>query len=236
MYLDEPELSEPLPGESPVDFRARIGLMRRVLPILADLVRRRFALVVESDRRTASSTSVTSDLVVEFGDSRVRLVLTPNTSDPICTDRVSVLALRHYMLDVPDTDAVAVVADDDSLSTWVFDVYDLQVEGDTPRPAGLADALEAYFEEAVHPIELPNFRGVLRLPTTEVLEASLERDGRAAFEKVRTSRVRIPEKVTALSLLGPTESRNLVNTLVMALRNGEPSLALLLPDEFSDDH
>ena len=196
---------------------------------------RRFALVIESDRRTASAASLTGDLVIEFGDSRVRLVLTPNDSEPFSSGRLTVSELRHYMLDVPDTDAVAVVADDEALSTRVFDVYGLQVDAEIPRPHGLGDALGVYFEEAVHPIELPNFRGILRLPTTELLETTLDRDARAAFEEVRTGRVRIPEKVTALGLLGPAESRKLINTLLMALRNGEPSLSLLLSDENSDD-
>lgn len=236
MDIDDPELSESLLGESPEDFRARIGLIRRVLPILRDLIGRRMALVIESERRSSSTVPITSDFVLEFGDIRVRLVLVASDSNPMSSGRIPISSLRHYILDVPDTDAIAVVADDDALSTWVFDVYGLQTDGERAEPMGIGEALDAYFEDIVHPIEIPNFRRVLSLPTKEVLEAALEQDAREAFEKVRRSNARIEEKITALGLLGSAECNNLVNTVLMALRSGKPSLSPLLPDGSSNDH
>lgn len=235
MDLDEPELSEAPPGESPEEFRARILLTQRVLPILRDLVSRRFSLVIESDRRSSETVPITSDFVLEYGDSRVRLVLGANDPDPMSSGRPSLSDLRHFMLDVPDTDAVAVVADNSALSTWVFDVYGLQADSESAHPMDLGDALAAYFDDTVHPIELPNFRHVLNFPSSEELATALEHDARAAFEKVRSSRARIEEKVRALGQLSPADCQALVDIVLNAFRNREPSLSLLL-DDSTDDH
>ena len=181
MDLDEPELSEQLPGESTAEFVGRIHLARRVLPILRDLVARRFALVVESDRRMSSAASLTSDFVLEFGDARVRLILVPGDPDPLGDGAVTTASLAHYMLDVPDSDAIAVVADDDKLSTRVFDVYSLNSPAQMAEPLSLSEALDVYFEDIVHPIELPNFRAVLALPSNDSTRvgARARRSGRA---------------------------------------------------------
>jgi hypothetical protein len=231
MDLDEPELSEQLPGESTAEFVGRIHLARRVLPILRDLVARRFAVVVESDRRMSSAASLTSDFVLEFGDARVRLILVPGHPDPLGDGAVTTASLAHYMLDVPDSDAIAVVADDDKLSTRVFDVYSLNSPAQMAAPLSLSEALDVYFEDIVHPIELPNFRAVLALPSNDQLESVLERDARAALERIRGSRARIEEKVTAIGLIGPEDSRRLVDILLHTMRTGQPSLSLLISEE-----
>ena len=233
MDIDEPELSDFLPGESSDTFRARIRLSRRVLPVLREMVNRRLSLIIESDRRSSRATSLTSDFVLELGDSRVRLLLTPDEPDPLST-LIPIDALRHYILDVPDTDAVAVVADDESLSTWVFDVYDLN-ETQLPNSSPLAEALGAYFEAAVHPIEIPNLRGTMALPTPEQLEDALERTARSAFSDVKGGRARIEEKVTAIGLLGPKDAEQLVGTLLQAYRSRQPILSSLLEAEAASD-
>jgi hypothetical protein len=228
MDLDEPEMSEPMIGESTDTFVGRIRLAKRVLPILRDLVARNFSLVVESDRRTSQAASLTSDFVLELGDARLRLILTPGAPDPIGDGRITAALLSHYMLDAPDADAVAIVADDDELSTWVFDIYALNTSAHTTEPAGLADALNAYFEDTVHPIELPNFRGIIALPSQKEIESTLERNASSALAQVKESRARIEERVTALGLLGPSDSQRLVNSLIAAIRTGNPSLTTLL--------
>jgi AcrR family transcriptional regulator len=135
------------------------------------------------------------------------------------------------MLDVPDSDAIAVVADDDKLSTRVFDVYSLNSPAQMAAPLSLSEALDVYFEDIVHPIELPNFRAVLALPSNDQLESVLERDARAALERIRGSRARIEEKVTAIGLIGPEDSRRLVDILLHTMRTGQPSLSLLISEE-----
>ncbi|MGA2804545.1 MAG: hypothetical protein ABSD85_15380 [Acidimicrobiales bacterium] len=233
--IDEPELSEAQPGESTDAFVARINLARRVLPILRDLVKQRFALVVESDRRTSSAASLTSDFVLEFGDARVRLILVPGDHDPIGRGTVSMSSLAHYMLDVPDSDAVAVVSDDEQLSTWVFDIYALKSSATTSDATALAEALSGYFESAVHPIELPDFRGVLALPSAEQLESALGRNAAAALDRIKHGRVQIEEKVRAINLIGPEDSRRLLDTLLSAVQGQSPSLSLLLQEDIADN-
>lgn len=230
MDIDEPELSQLLPGESTEHFVARVRLAARVLPVLRDLVAQRFALVVEADRKTSRAAALTSDFVLEFGDARLRIILAPREPDPLSGKRVNLDALAHYILDVPDTDALAIVADNERLSTYVFDVYALNSTAAKPLPADLGDALNAYFDNTVHPIELPDFHGLLTLPSTDRLESILEREARAALERIRTSRVRIEEKVTALGLIGPLDSRHLVETVLQALQ-GRPSLSTLISEE-----
>ena len=233
MDIDDPELSDFLPGESSDTFRARIRLSRRALPVLRELVKRRLSLIIESDRRSSRATSLTSDFVLELGDTRVRLFLTPNESAPLTT-LIPIDALRHYILDVPDTDAVAVVADDENLSTWVFDVYDLN-ETQPPNSSPLADSLGAYFEAAVHPIEIPNLRGTMALPTPEQLEEALERNARSAFSGVKGGRPRIEEKVKAIGSLGPKDADRLVGTLLEAYRSKQSILSSLLETEAPSD-
>lgn len=233
MDIDEPELSDSLPGESSDTFRARIRLSGRVLSVLREMVHRRLSLIIESDRRSSRATSLTSDFVLELGDSRVRLLLAPDEPTPLSA-LIPRDALRHYILDVPDTDAIAVVADDENLSTWVFDVYDLndtQLSDSSP----LAEALGAYFEAAIHPIEIPNLRGTMALPTPEQLEDALERTARSAFSSVKSSRARIEEKVTAMGLLGPDDAEQLVDTLLHAFRSRQPNLSSLLETETATD-
>jgi hypothetical protein len=137
--------------------------------------------------------------------------------------------LAHYFLDVADTDAVAVVADDDALSTFVLDIYDAN-DPDRPTPLArpLADAVATYFLENVFAVELPNFRQVLALPSGPELHDRVERSVRASFERIRAARVRVPEQIAALEALGPEDARRLVACVGGVLDGDLPSISELL--------
>jgi hypothetical protein len=234
MDLDEPDLSESMIGESTETFIDRIKLAKRVLPILRDLVCRNFSLVVESERRSSSAASLTSDFVLEYGDVRVRIILTPSESAPFEANVIDATMLAHYMLDVPDTDAVAIVADDRELSTWIFDIYSLNASA-TIEMQELATALNSYFEDFVHPIEVPNFRSALSLPTQDQLEPLLQQQAIAALEHIKTARVSIDEKKTALGRIGLQDRERLIKTLMQTIRTGHAAISILL-DEDQDLH
>jgi hypothetical protein len=228
MDLDEPELSDPRPGESPAAFERRLGMLRRVGPIVRRLAEHGFAIVVESERRGAHAHDMESDLVVEYGDVRLRVLLCPDEATPL-QGSASHARLAHYFLDVPDTDAVAVVSDDEELSTSVLDVYDANAPGRSSQSARpLADAIATYFTENVFAVELPDFRTVLALPSEAELRDRLERLVRSNFERVKAGRVRIPEKIAALETLGPEDTRRLVSCITAVLAGDTPTVEELL--------
>jgi hypothetical protein len=228
MDLDEPDLTEPRADESPAAFEGRLRMLRRVGPIVQRLAGHGFAIVVESERRSPHTAEMDSDLVVEYGDVRIRILLCPGEEEPL-QGRASHDRLAHYLLDVPDTDAVAVVSDDDVLSTCVLDVYDVNDPG-RPTPPGrpLADAVATFFTENVFAVELPNFRQVLVLPSEAELRDQIERSVRVSFERVKAGRVRIPEKIAALEAIGPGDIRRLVASVTGVLDGESPAINELL--------
>ena len=235
MDLDEPELSDPRPGESPAAFESRLRMLRRVGPITRRLAEHGFAVVVESERRGAHANDMESDLVVEYGDVRLRVVLCPGEASPL-QGSASHDRLSHYLLDVPDTDAIAVVSDDDELSTSVLDVYDANDPGHSAPPERpLADAIATYFTENVFAVELPDFRTVLALPSEAELRDRLERAVRANFERVKAGRVRIPEKIAALETLGPEDTRRIAACITGVLANDTPTVHEILGRDEGDE-
>ena len=93
----------------------------------------------------------------------------------------------------------------------------------------------AILRAAVHPIELPDFRGVLALPSAEQLESALGRNAAAALDRIKHGRVQIEEKVRAINLIGPEDSRRLLDTLLSAVQGQSPSLSLLLQEDIADN-
>jgi hypothetical protein len=228
MDLDESDLSDPRPGESAAAFESRLRMLRRVSPVVEQLTERGFTVVVESDRRGGHPDLLESDLVVEYGDVRLRVLLCPNERSPL-RGSASLDRLAHYFLDVPDTDAVAVVADDDGLTTSVLDVYDANDPAHPSAPArSLAAAVATYFTENVFAVELPDFRAVVTLPSEAELRERLERAMRSNFDRVKSGRVRIPEKIAALDTLGPDDARRLIAGATSVLSGETPTINELL--------
>lgn len=228
MDLDEPEMSNPRPSESTAAFESRLRMLRRVGPIVRRLGERGFAIVVESEHRGPRAADMESDLVVEYGDVRLRVLLCPGEASPL-QGSASHDRLAHYFLDVPDTDAIAVVSDDDDLSTSVLDVYDANDSNHSvPRPRPFADAIATYFTDNVFAVELPDFRTVLALPSEAELGDRLERSIRSSFDRVKAGRVRIPEKIAALETLGPEDIRRLVACITGVLAGDTPTVDGLL--------
>lgn len=224
MDLDEPDLTEPQQGETPAAFESRLRMLRRLGPIVQRLSEHGFAIVVESERRTAHTEEMESDLVVEYGDVRLRVLLCPGEEAPL-QGRASHDRVAHYLLDVPDTDAVALVSDDNLLSTFVLDVYDANDPGrPMPPPRPLGDAIATYFTENVFAVELPDFRATLSLPSKAELRTRLERSVRASFDDVKTGRARIPEKIAALEALGLEDIRRLVACITGVLDGDTPAI------------
>lgn len=235
MDLDEPELSDQRPGESPGAFESRVRMLRRVGPIMRRLAEHGFAVVVESERRGGHAEAMESDLVVEYGDVRLRILLCSDEASPL-RGSASHDRLAHYFLDVPDTDAIAVVSDDDELMTSVLDVYDANDPGQSsPPPRPLADAIATYFTENVFAVELPDFRTVLALPSETELSDRLERSVRSSFERVKAGRVRIPEKIAALETLGSEDARRLVACVTAVLAGDTPTVEELLGRDDGDE-
>lgn len=228
MDLDDSDLSDPRPGESATAFERRLRMLRRVSPIVQQLADHGFTVVVESERRGARSDDLVSDLVVEYGDVRLRVVLCPNETRPL-EGSASRDRLAHYFLDVPDTDAIAVVSDDDELTTSVLDVYDANDHvRSSASPQSLTTAIATYFTENVFAVELPDFRTVLALPSETELSELLAGSLRASFERVKTGRVRIPEKIAALDMLGPEDSTRLIECVTAVLRGEVPTVDEIL--------
>ncbi len=235
MDLDEPELSDLRAGESPAAFESRLRMLRRVGPIVRRLGEHGFATVVESERRGAHAGDMESDLVVEYGDVRLRVLLLPGEASPL-QGSASHGRLARYFLDVPDTDAIAVVSDDEELSTSVLDVYDAN-DPDHPSPPArpLADAIATYFTENVFAVELPDFRTVLALPSEAELRERLERSVRSSFDRVKAGRVRIPEKIAALETLRPEDTRRLLACITGVLAGDTPTVDELLGRDEGDE-
>lgn len=235
MDLDDPDLSDPKPGESPAAFESRLRMLRRVSPIVQRLTEHGFTVVVESERRGVRPDDLESDLVVEYGDVRLRALLCPDETSPL-QGSASHDRLSHYFLDVPDTDAVAVVSDDEELTTSVLDIYDANDPGHSGPPARtLAAAIATYFTENVFAVELPDFQTVLALPSEAELRERLERSVRSNFERVKAGRVRIPEKIAALDTLGPDDSRRLVACITGLLAGEITTVNELLGRDESED-
>jgi hypothetical protein len=228
MDLDEPDLTDLRPGESPAAFESRLRMLRRTGPIVQRLTDHGFAVVVESGRRGgAHAADLESDFVVQYGDVRLRVLLCAGEVSPL-DGSASPIRLAHYFLDVPDTDALAVVGDDTDLTTWVLDVYDANDLESAPNARPLPDAIAAYFNENVFAVELPDFRRVLALPTEAELRHRIERSLRTSFDRVRSGRVRIPEKIAALESLGPEDMRRLVALISGVLAGEVPATSALL--------
>ncbi len=227
MDLDEPELTEPRPGESATAFEGRLRMLRRLGPIVRELSEHGFAIVVESDRRTPHAIAIESDLVIEYGDVRVRVLLCPGEREPL-QGHASRDQLAHYFLDVPDTDAVAVVSDDDLLSTLIMDVYDTHDEDARMLPRPLADAIAEFFTANVFAVDLPDFRTVLSLPSEAELSSRLEGVLRDAFGRIKTTRARIPEKIAALQTLGTQDVERVVACVTSAIDGDVPAIEELL--------
>lgn len=235
MDLDDPEMSDPRRGESSAAFESRLRMLRRASPIVQQLTEHGFTVVVESERRGVRPDDLESDLVVEYGDVRLRVVLCPNETSPL-QGSTSHDRLAHYFLDVPDTDAIAVVSDDDELTTSVLDVYDANDPVHLSAPArSLAAAIATYFTENVFAVELPDFRTVLALPSETELRERLERSIRSNFERVKAGRVRIPEKIAALDTLGPEDTRRLIACVTAVLSGETPTVSELLGRDESED-
>lgn len=227
MDFDDPDLSSPRSAESPDRFSARLSMLRRSGPLLSDLPDSGFSIIIESDRRGDEATTLRSDYVIEFGDARLRVVLCPGDERPL--ERAGAITrLARYFLEVPDTDAVAVVADDASLSTWVLQVYDVAVP--TPaRPAtSVRDAVLAFFHDNVLAVEFPDFRSVIELPSQALLENGLAQALERSFNKVASSRAVIHEKKVALSALNARDLRVLSEALARVLHHSTPTMADLL--------
>jgi hypothetical protein len=228
MDLDEPELTEPRPGESAATFEGRLRMLRRLGPIVRKLGEHGFAIVVESDRRTPHAVAIESDLVIEYGDVRVRVLLWPGEREPL-KGHASRDHLAHYFLDVPDTDAVAVVSDDDLLSTLIMDVYDAHdVGAQMPPSRPFADAIAEFFTANVFAVELPDFRTVLALPSEAELRARLEGLLRDTFGRIKTTRARIPEKIAALEALGIEDVERVIACVTGAIEGDVPAIEALL--------
>lgn len=228
MDIDEPDLTERKPGESLVAFEARLRMLRRVGPVVQRLTEHGFAIVVESERRSQFAEEMDSDLIIEYGDVRIRVLLFPGETAPM-QGQASRDRLAHYFLDVPDADAVAVVSDDDVLSTWMMDVYDANDPSRSTMPLRpFADAIATFFSENVFALELPDFRTVLALPSEVELRARIERSVLGNFDRIKAARARIPEKIAALETLGPEDIRRLVSCLTGVLDGHTPGVEGLL--------
>lgn len=223
MDLDDSFMSTPGPAEDAEEFNARLGMLRRVAPALAHLPDNGFSVIVESDRRGEEPTSIRSSVVIEFGDARLRVVLRPGEQRP--HERVGVgQQLAQYFLAVPDTDAIALVADDEALSTWVFEAADARASLQDAPTHSLRDAVYAFFKDNVLAVELPDFRSAIELPRRSELERRLTQILMRNFDRVASSRAVIREKRDALANLGPGDRDALSAALLRVLDHELPPL------------
>ena len=223
MDLDDPHMSSPRPDEGVEEFNARLRMLHRATPVLRQIPDGGFTVIVESDRRADDPTSIRSSLVIEFGDARLRVVLCPGAPKPLdrsgATERFA-----EYLLAVPDTDAIAVVADDEELTTWVLEAADVGGSLQDVPSHSLRDAVYAYFKDNVLAVEMPDFRSSIELPRRSELERRLMHVLTRNFDKVATSRAVIREKKDALANLGADERDILFAALLRVLDHELPPL------------
>jgi len=220
-----PEATSPDPVDAVAaahDFEARLRMLERVGPMLQRLADSGLAIIVEGERRTQVPEGLESDFVVEYGDLRLRVLLLPETQ---LSDGDLRKQLQRYFVNVPDTDAVAIVKDDEELSCRVFDIYDVQdaVAGSVEQEP-LPNAIAAYFDRNVFAVEIPNFRELASLPSADEVRNELTRAIEAEFEVVRTRKVRIRERSKALESLTPEHKARLSQVLGKLLTGDAMSL------------
>lgn len=231
MDFDDPYMTDPRVDESAEEFASRVRMLSRMRPLLQALKDRQFVLVVESDRRNRSSSGLISDLVVEYGETRLRMILRPGEQAGTFAKK-NRERLASYFQDTPDTDAVAIVGDDDDLSTVVLDIYDVNLDRVPAHPRmRLADALFRYFDANVFAVEMPDFRRLVSLPTDKELAGILNEAISKSFDAYKSSRPRVREKVVALEMLGDND-RNIIAAGLQELLHGRRvEVQKLLGDE-----
>lgn len=226
-------------SESPDEFRARLALLDRVSPVLRDLSDHGWDLSVESTGGEVEEGTLTTDFILQFGDLRLRLLLFPLVPRPLDAGLMSRLA--HFMLEVPDTDALIVAGDDEQVTSWVLDVYDMQrgarqseLEGvEEGRP--LLDALRSFASSNLFAVDLPDFRDIVVLPQENDLQRILSEVTAAHFTRVKSQNARIPEKIAALESLSGFHLQALQDALAAALHGTEIDVSTLVGEPRNRD-
>jgi hypothetical protein len=224
----------PRPDEDPATFEARLSMLERLEPELRVLRQTGLGISTEPETSLGRHTELHSDLVIQFGDLRIRLILQPRSPG---NDRQSraIASLSSYLLANPDTDAVALVADDDELTTMLFDVYEAHsLQRSVPEARPFRSAVSEFLASNALAIELPDFRGVVALPTTDDLAQLARETVHRTFDAVKSQKARISEKITALESLTPHDESTLASIAETAVRGGESRLDVLIPDELDD--
>jgi hypothetical protein len=196
-------------------------LLRTLEPALTDLAERGIQVVVESARARHGISNLDSDFIIEFGDARVRLIVLPGVQLLSDTEGL-VQRAQSYLLETPDTDALALIFDDENLPTLILDIYlASDPSQEFPDPSPFPSAIGHYFLRNTLAIDIPDFRNLVHPPSVEDLEILLSRSVSDSFEREANSQARIPEKINALASLGPRDLVRLIEAAKLALR-GEP--------------
>lgn len=217
-------------GESIESFSRRLSLLRTLKPALDEVARRGIQVVVESARAWIGESGLDADYVLEFGDLRIRLVVLPGVES---IDGASDLLDRAktYLLNTPDTDAVALMTDAEGFPTLIVEAYtNLPPAGaELSELVSFQSAVARYFTANALAIEIPDFRTLMEAPTIEELETLLSRAISDSFERVVGSNARIPEKVNALESLGSADLARLIRVASNALQGADVVVEDILP-------
>lgn len=215
-------------GESMESFSRRLALLRSLEPSLDEMTRRGIQVVVESARARVGESGLDADYIVEFGDLRIRLVVVPGVqSIDGMTDLLS--KAKTYLLETPDTDAIALIFDSEGLLTVIVDAYtDSRGAGKKQEPMPFNSAVARYFTANALAIDIPDFRTLMDPPTVGDLEALLSRALSDSFERLVGSKARIPEKVNALESLGSSDLARLIRAASASLQGVDVDLEEIL--------